>query len=529
MVLFGLLNGACSDQNSNSLREKSIIYCSEGSPATFNPQQSTTSISSDASAKLLFDTLVTFDSDKNKILPALAVSWIQSKDQKHYLMKLRENVSFGSNKLFKPTRKFNADDVLFSINRQMLSDHPYHPVGTGNYPFFHANGLHKIIKKIIKKNPYQIEFILNKPTPGFLGFLAMDFSSIQSKEYADKLTHQKSLFDRNPIGTGPFVFERYESDTFIRYHANQNYWRGKSAIETLVFAITPEPSLRLARLLTGECDIMAQPLPSQSKIIVDHPDLILDRQAGLNVAYWAFNTLKPPFNQLKVRRALSYAISRKSIIHSVYNNAAVIAHSPLPPAMFGATQPLPIIIQDKDKAKALLKEAAWDPDFVVDIWAMPVQRPYNPDAKKMAELIHHDLTSVGVKSRIITFKWEVFLDKVRKGQHQTVLLGWRADNAETDDFLTPLLSCSGQINGTNRAFWCDKQFDSFIRQARTADNKTKIKLYSEAQNRFKNQLPWLPIAHAEQLIAYRKNIKNLTFTKTGGINFSSINKEQRKE
>jgi len=519
----------CSNQNSLSLREKSVVYCSEASPATFNPQQSTTSISSDASAKLLFDTLVESETDAKEIKPALALSWTVSQDQLHYVMDLRPHVQFGSNKLFTPTRDFNADDVIFTFNRQRDTQHPFHAVGTGHYPFFYANNLDYIIKDLKKITPLQVEFILKKPTPGFLGLLAMDFSSIQSQEYAQNLLQNKSSFDLFPIGTGPFQLERYETDTFIRYHAKTNYWRKAPEIQTLVFAITQEPSLRLARLLTGECDIMAQPLPSQSQIIESHKDLTLDRQPSFNVAYWAFNTLRPPFNQLKVRQALSYAISRHAIINSVYNNAAIIAKSPLPPNMFGATTPLPFIQQDREKSKALLKEAAWDPDFVVDIWAMPVQRPYNPDAKKMAELMHHDLAAVGVKSRIITYKWEVFLDKVSKGQHQTVLLGWRADNGEPDDFLTPLLSCNGRMNGTNRAFWCDQEFDHFIDQARQAPKEQKLQLYKEAQDRFKSQLPWLPIAHAEQLIAYRKNIQHLTFTKTGGINFSQISKSKEKE
>ncbi len=518
---------ACQGENSSSLRQQSLIYCSEGSPATFNPQQATTSISFDASAKVIFDTLVEFNPKTHEILPALATDWSISKDKHRYVFNLRKNVSFSQNKLFTPTRYFNAEDVIFSILRQLNPSHPYHQVGTGHYQFFYANGMHNIIVDVKKINSNTIEFILSEPYAGFLGLLAMDFSSIQSAEYAQVLstgTNDKENFDRLPIGTGPFILEHYETDTFIRYYANENYWRKVPEIKTLVFAISTRPSLRLARLLTEECDVMAQPLPSQSQIIAEHPELTLDRQPGLNVAYWAFNTLKPPFNKLKVRQALSYAISREDIIHTVYNDAAVIARGPLPPNMQGSIKPTPIITQQFEKSRQLLEEADWNPDHVVEVWAMPVQRPYNPDAKKMAELIQRNLSQVGIKSRTITFKWEVFLDKVRKGQHETVLLGWRADSTEPDDFLTPLLSCDGQRNGTNRAFWCDTQFDKLIIQARSDTTENRIKLYQQAQKRFKQQLPWLPIAHAEQFIAYRKSIQNLTLSSTGGLNFYQITK-----
>ena len=329
LFLFFVLNlSSCGEHNTHSLKQNSLVYCSEGSPTTFNPQQATSSITFDASASVIFDRLIDQNETTGEILPALANSWKVSADGKHYLFKLRTDVRFHSTKLWQPTRKFNAEDVLFSFKRQWVKHHPYHKAGTGNYPLFKANGLHHLIKDIIQIDEHTIQFILHKPANNFLSIIAMDFLSIQSAEYAESMQSDRNNFDLHPVGTGPFYLQQYVADRFIRYQANSEYWRGPPNINTLVFSISPISSNRLAKLLTAECDLMAQPEPNQIEIIIQNDSLVLQTQAGMNVAYWAFNINKKPFQDIRIRQALSYAISRKTIINVVYNNAAIIARSP---------------------------------------------------------------------------------------------------------------------------------------------------------------------------------------------------------
>lgn len=521
LAIFTLLNG-CSDTNSTSLKNNSLVYCSEGSPTTFNPQQATTSITFDASARVMFDRLVEYDEDLQSLQPGLAESWQVSEDGQHYIFKLRQNIPFHHTEYWTPSRDFAAEDVIFSFRRQLDINHPYHKVGLGKYPMFNASGLNHLIRDIIKIDDHTVEFILSRANSKFPSLLAMEFASIQSAEYANSLYDNRERFDHYPIGTGPFIFQRYETDTFIRYKANPSYWKGPAKFKTLVFAISAEASTRLGRLLTNECDIMSQPLPSQIKIIKNTPSLKLESQPGLNVAYWAFNTQHAPFDDVRVRRALSYAISRKTIIEVVYGNAAHIANGPLPPRMLGAIITQPIIKQNLQLSRQLLREAQWDKEFVVDIWAMPVQRPYNPNARRMAELIQNDLAKVQVKSRIISYEWGQFLNRLRMGQHQTVLLGWSADTNDPDDFLTPLLSCNGAKTGTNRAFWCDEQFDQNLNLARETTTEKRLDALAKAQQIFKQQLPWLPIAHSQQFLAYRNNLLGIKLSATGGINFQKV-------
>src|SRR3954467_12891734 len=140
-------------------------------------------------------------------------------------------------------------------------------------------------------------------------------------------------FDREPIGTGPFAFVGFQKAVAVRYSAFPEYWRGGQPIDTLVFSITPNPAVRLTKLKAGECHVMAYPNPADLKRIADDPALVLMRQAELNVGYLAMNTTRPPFDDVRVRRAVNMAIDKAAIIEAVYQGAGVVAKNPLPPTL----------------------------------------------------------------------------------------------------------------------------------------------------------------------------------------------------
>lgn len=125
-----------------------IIYCSEASPESFNPQIASSGPSFVASSQTLYNRLINFDPVKNTPVPSLAESWTISPDGKTYTFTLRKGVKFNSNKYFKPTRDFNADDVIFSVMRQKDPKHPYHNVSQGNYEYFNDVGLDKLIQDV---------------------------------------------------------------------------------------------------------------------------------------------------------------------------------------------------------------------------------------------------------------------------------------------------------------------------------------------------------------------------------------------
>ncbi len=123
---------------------------------------------------------------------------------------------------------------------------------------------------------------------------------------------------------------------------------------------------------------------------------------------------------------------------------------------------------------------------------MPVQRPYNPNAKLMAEMMQADLKKVGIDVDIVSYEWGEYLKRTKNGEHDMALLGWTGDNGDPDNFLFPLLSCDSAKVGNNRSRWCDKTFDDLITQAKqTSDIKKRTALYKQAQIQFKAQAPWV--------------------------------------
>ncbi len=503
---------------------KTCVYCSEGSPEGFNPALYTAGTTFDASARQIFDRLVLFERGTTKIIPGLAKSWDVSADGKTYTFHLRKGVKFHTIKNFKPTRDFNADDVLFTFERQRDKNHPYHKVSGGVYEYFNSMEMGTLIKKIEKKGDHTVVFHLTRSEAPFIANMGMDFSSIFSAEYADKMlkagTPEK--VDHEPVGTGPFVMVQYQKDSIIRYLAFKDYWRGKAAIDKLVFTITPDPSVRYAKLKKGECHVMPYPNPADLAQMAKDKDINLMQKEGLNVGYLAFNTEKKPYDNYKVRQALSMAINKQAIIDAVFQGAGKIAKNPIPPTIWSYNDAVKDYPYDPAAAKKLLAEAGYSNGFETDLWAMPVQRPYNPNARRMAEVIQADWGKVGVKAKIVTYEWGEYLKRSKKGEHMTVLLGWTGDNGDPDNFLAVLLGCEA-VGSANRARWCYKPFEDLIQKAKvTADVKERTRLYEEAQMVFKEQAPWVTIAHSVVFEPVRKEVVDYRIDPFGGHIFYGV-------
>jgi len=521
------LLGACDALIQSKTNPNGIVYCSEGSPASFNPQLDTSGTTVDASSHQIYDRLIDFDPVTGDIVPALATSWLVSDDGKTYTFQLRKEVAFHQIKTFKPTRFFNADDVLFSINRWRLIDHPFHNISGGRYPYTDSLDLGGLITQVKRLNGYRVEITLNKPESSFLANLATDFSVMLSAEYADKLIsrNQKELIDYKPVGTGPYQLASYRQDHYIRFTKHLEHWRQIELTDKLIFDITPSSSLRLAKLLTGECDAIALPAHSELEVIRQQENLVLDEKPGLNVGFWAFNTSKPPFNNPKVRRALGMAIDKNVLLETIYFNSAIAAKNIVPPTSWAFQADVRSLSYNPIAAKKLLREQGILEGFSMTVWAMPVQRAYNPNAIKMAELIQAYLQEVGIQVKIISYEWSTFRERLTDGLHDSVLIGWSADNGDPDNFYRPLLSCAAIDSGTNRAMWCSQEYDLLINQAlKYTDISERTYFYGKANELLAEELPLIPIAHASRYQAHRKELNGLVINPYGGVRFGGVKK-----
>jgi len=507
------------------VQAKTLVYCSEGSPEGFNPQLFTSGTTYDASSVPIYNRLVEFKTGTTELQPGLAEKWDVSADGKTYTFHLRKGVKWQTTKDFKPTREFNADDVVFSFERQLDKNNKYHGVSGGSYEYFEGMDMPKLIEKIEKVDDYTVRFTLSRPEAPFIADLGMDFASILSKEYADNMlkagTPEK--LDLNPVGTGPFVLQQYQKDSRILYKANPDFWGTKPKIDRLVFSITPDASVRYAKLQKGECQVMPYPNPADIASMKKDDKINLMEQPGLNVGYLSFNTEKKPLDNVKVRQALTMAVNKQAIIDAVYQGAGQAAKNLIPPTMWGYNDDVKDYPYDPAKAKELLKEAGMPDGFSIDLWAMPVQRPYNPNARRMAEMVQADWAKIGVKAKIVTFEWGEYLKRAKAGEHQTVMMGWTGDNGDPDNFFATLFSCAAAKDGSNYSRWCYKPFEDLIQPARAeADHNKRIELYKQAQVVMHDQAPALIIAHSTVYEPVSKKVTGYVVDPLGKHHFENV-------
>jgi dipeptide transport system substrate-binding protein len=509
-----------------SASSKTLVFCSEGSPENFYPGVNTTGTSFDVTEQI-YDNIVDFERGGTKVEPGLAEKWDISDDGTVYTFHLRKNAKWHSNKTFKPTRNMNADDIVFMFERQWKEEHPFFKVTSPNHSYFSDMGMPKLLKSVEKVDDYTVRVTLNQPEAPFLANLAMQWAGVQSKEYADAMlkagTPEK--IDQEPIGTGPFYLLQYQKDAIVRYKAFPEYWAGKAKIDDLVFSITPDASVRWAKLQKGECHVMPYPNPADLDAIKKDKNVTILEQPGLNVGYLAYQTTKKPFDDVRVRKAINMAMNKKAIVDAVFLTTGVPAKNPIPPSMWSYNNNVKEDEYNPEAAKKLLAEAGYPNGLETDLWAMPVQRPYNPNARRIAELMQADLAKIGVKAEIKSFEWGEYRKRAQAGEHQMAQLGWTGDNGDPDNFLHTLLGCASaqSASGSNIAKWCHKPFDDLVTKAKVTTNQAeRTKLYEQAQMVFKEQAPWFTVAHAVQLKPVRKDVVDFKLSPFGRHTFYGV-------
>jgi len=506
---------------------KTLVYCSEGSPAGFDPAQYTTGTDFTANTFTVYNRLVEFERGGTKVEPGLAESWDVSPDGKVYTFHLRHGVKFQTTDFFKPTREFNADDVVFTFERMLDPNQPFRKAYPVQFPYFTDMGLDKLITKIEKVDPYTVRFTLKEVNAPFIQNMAMEYASIQSAEYADQLLKAGKAADVNqkPIGTGPFILKSYTKDATIRYEGNPDYWKaGAVKIKHLIFSITPDAGVRVQKLKRDECQVMSYPKPQDIATLKADPNIAMPSIPGFNLGYVSYNVQHKPLDNTEVRQALDMAINKKAIIESVYQGAGQLATNPMPPTQWSYDKNLKAQSYDPDGAKKLLAKAGYANGLPQEItlWAMPVQRPYNPNARLMAEMIQSDWAKIGVKAKIVTYEWGEYIKRAHAGEDDTMLIGWNGDNGDPDNWLGTLLGCDA-INGNNFSKWCYKPFDDLIQKGRsTIGTDARTKIYTQAQQIFAKELPFSPIAHSTLYQPVSKKVIDMRIDPLGYARFDGV-------
>ncbi|WP_102225226.1 ABC transporter substrate-binding protein [Acidimangrovimonas sediminis] len=511
---------------------KVLTVCLEGAPEIFNPELTNSGTTMTVLGQI-YDGLVSVSRGGSTLEPALAESWSVSKDGLTYTFKLRHDVAWQSNAAFKPTRPFDADDVIFTFDRMTDPKNPYHDVSGGNYPTFNAK-LKGNIAKITKVDDYTVAFTLKKPDAAFLGTMSHGSLGMTSKEYADAMAKAGTpeKFDQDPIGTGPFRFQAYQTDSMVRLIPFKGTWGAKIGdknrtpeVDAVVMAISGDASVRLQRALAGECLISLYPNLSDKAQIDKAPNLEAVRTKVPSTGFLHFNVKKKELENVKVRRALAEAIDMKSLVKVVYNGMGHVTGAVVPPSLWGFAKDIGPYKYDPEDAKKLLAEAGYPKGFSTDLWAIPVSRPYMPNGKRAAEMIQADWAKIGVKANIKTYEWAEYIKRAQHHEADVAMFGGIYDFPDPSQILNNYLSCSadGTPAPSNIGSWCDPKFNKLLREAGAITDKAKrTDLYHQAQEEVHAQVPVVVLGGADTITAVNKSVHGFVPAVFGSSRFSGV-------
>ncbi|MGY4674514.1 ABC transporter substrate-binding protein [Ursidibacter arcticus] len=519
-----------------ALLNNSVVYCTDGSDFSFNPQRAEVGSNMNIVTEQLYDKLIEFDPVTNKLKPALAERFVVSDDGLTITFYLRKNVSFHHTPWFTPTRKLNAEDVVFSLNRMMAREFELPELSAEQqttlaryrinseiaertyFPYFESVGLKHRIQAITAQNSHTVTIKLATADNSLLHHLASQYAVILSKEYALQLNADENLaqLNRFPIGTGVYKVERYVQDDHVRLIPNPHYWGKKAHIGNMIVDFSTTATGRMAKFLNKECDIAAFPEPSQLSVLADKQAII--QSDGANLAYLAFNFRQEKMQDVAFRQQIAQAIDRKRLAKLLFYSMADVAENVLPKAIFPETNP------DGYLYPNIVRKKLAETDRL-NLWVVDEKKVYNPHPLKMAELIRADLAKVGITVKVRQVSRAYLVQQLENNQadYDLILGGWLANNFDADGFLSPILSCNAQNAVTNLSNWCDHDFDALLQSARLSeDHFVQRLLYRQAQELLQQQLPILPLVNTKRVLLVSPKVAKVNISHFGQVKLADI-------
>lgn len=518
-VLSSLLVG-CNSNKPNAGSGKTLIYGRGADSIGLDPIQQTDGESLKVTRQI-YDTLVDYKDENTEIIPGLADSWESSADGLSWTFKLKKGIKFHDG------TPFNAEAVVFNFERWMDKSNPYHKGGEFPYYAYMFGGFKgdkgHVIKSVTAVDESTVKIDLNAPQGPFLNNLAMPSFGIASPT-AVKADPVK--FNQNPVGTGPFKFVEWKKNETVTLVKNPDYYvKGLPKMDKLIFKSIPDNAARFTALRSGDIDMMDGLNPDDAKVVEQDKKLKLHKRLGMNVGYLAFNVSKKPLDNPKVRQAINYATNKPGLIKSFFADLAVPAVNPMPEVLWGFNKNVKDYEYNIEKAKQLLAEAGYPNGFEIEFYAMTEPRPYMPNGKKIAEFMQEDLAKIGIKTKIVTYDWQTYKDRLGKGEHTMALFGWTGDNGDPDNFLYVLLDKDNTRtpDAGNISFYKNDELHNILIQAQqSTDQAKRSELYMKAQEIIKQDAPWVPLVHATVPEAARADLNGWIPHPTGSEELSKV-------
>lgn len=529
-----------------SLTENGLIYCTNASGFSFNPQTADAGTSMNVVTEQIYNKLFEIKNHSATVTPSLATSYSISDDGKTILINLRKGVKFHHTPWFTPTRDFNAEDVVFSINRVLghdtylpilNQDNPTHDKNPQyrvfheqakkvRFPYFDSIKLNQKIKSVSAVNPYLVKIELFEPDSSILSHLASQYAIIFSQEYTYQLSADDNLaqLDTHPVGTGPYQVQDYVYNQYVRLLRNDNYWNKDAKIQHIVVDLSSDRTGRLVKFFNNECQIAAYPEVSQLGLLHDNDErYYLQSADGMNLSYLAFNFNKPLMQDAQIRQAISRSINRARIVRNIYHNTATVANNIIPNVSWASSVNTPEF--DFDYSPKQAKKILQDKKLHLTMWVLNEEQMYNPSPLKTAELIKWDLAQAGVEVKVRSVTRTFLLEQLNHAteDYDMILTGWLAGNLDPDGFMRPILSCDTKNEVANLSNWCNPKFNELMDNALSSTALSdRAKDYNAAQDLVLNELPIIPIANVKRFLVASSKVKGVQVTPFGSMNFSTL-------
>jgi peptide/nickel transport system substrate-binding protein len=438
-----------------------LVYGAGADPDSLDPAN-TDSNTGEAFGHMMNNYLVRFDA-KVKIHPDLATEWTQSKDGLTWTFKLRKGVKFHDG------TPFNAEAVKYNFERFLGPEKPL------------KASLHTpIIKSVDVVDEFTIRFNLKTPFAFFLNNLAHSASGIVSPTAHKKWGKDLTL---HPVGTGPFKFVEWVRGDHVTLVRNDDYYEGKPRLEKIVVKTVREDSARVLGLEAGDYDLIVRIPPEEVPRLMQEGKVRTYAEQSNRALRIGFNETKKPFNDVRVRQALNYAIDKESIVKNIYQGLAAVIPDVVGPLNIGYV-PVKGYPYDPVKAKKLLAEAGHPNGFKTTLWT-PKGR-YLKDFE-LVQAVQQQLQAIGVDAKLETIEWGAYLANVRKpegeAKHEMYLIGWSPSTGEARWGMYPITGCSQRYpNGSNTSMYCNKELDQAIEKSVLATSmKDRDALLKKAQ------------------------------------------------
>jgi peptide/nickel transport system substrate-binding protein len=464
---------------------RNLIAAIAGEPDQLDPQKTSAYFSFQV-LENVFDTLV--EPDENlEMRPALAESWDVSPDQRTWTFHLRKDVTFHDGS------PFTADDVVYSYRR--IIDEKL-----ANVDKFSA------VTDVTAPDPSTVRITVKQPTPNLLtnlgGFKGMAIVQRRNVESGQIATH--------PVGTGPFAFQTQKSGDSITLQANPSYWAGAPKVSGVTFRFISEPSTAMSALQADEID-WTDSIPTERVAqLTDDDSITLAKMPSNDYWYLALNQAREPWNDVRMRQAIAYAIDRDAIVQATSYGTATANQLAIPNGNPWYTE-YDTYGHDIEKAKSLLRDSGAGPRNL----DMLVTNEY-PETVTAAQIVADNLAPLGITVNIRTVDFATWLDEQNSGNFDMLMMGWLG-NIDPDDFYYAQHHTSGTSNAQK---FSNREVDRLLDAGRVeTDRRTRADDYAKAATIIADQVSYIYLYNPSVIQAWTTDLSGYEARRDRAIRF----------